>query len=97
MTIERVVDFLNEALVQDAESISKVFLDIDVFADQYMINDPKITVSMEGRLRMIGLLNGLVGDGHSVLRMNIDNDTNMILSFDVVATKENSNISRVVG
>ncbi len=86
--IQHVVNFLNEALQQDAEAIDRVFLQIGVQASEEMINHPTIQVRMDGMLRLIGLLNGLVIEnstcvGDTCIQMIMNDDGDKIVRFSV--------------
>ena len=83
--IEHVVDFLNEALKQDGDTVNKMFLDIAIPASEDMINHPTIQVNHEGNLRLIGLLNGLVDNEDNLrIAMVMDDDTKKILRFEIM-------------
>ena len=71
----RMVDFLNQALCQDREVVSKMFLDIAIHADEETINHPTIQVTMDDKLRLIGLLNGLfLQNGNEPLYISLRDD-----------------------
>lgn len=96
MNINQVVDFLNEALKQDYSSVSKVFLNIEVVADDWMIEHPTVQVTQEGILRFVGMLNGIISDGHSCIQMIIDDDTGTIKHFAIgTLDQHNCSTSRV--
>lgn len=82
--IEHVVDFLNEAVKQDSDTVNKMFLDIAVPASKEMIDHPTIQVNNKDNLRLIGLLNGLVRtEDNKVIVMTMDDDEKQILRFDI--------------
>ncbi len=83
MLIDRVVDFLNEAFQQEPEAVKKMF-GIQIEADQEAIEHPYIQVTMDDKLRMIGLLNGLLGDTQNRLAMKFDDETKELVGFCVV-------------
>jgi hypothetical protein len=83
VTIERTVKFLNEILKQDIESISKIFLQTSVPAEEWMINHPTIMVTQNDEPRLLGVINGFISDGHSIIFMNINPKTKQIINFDV--------------
>ena len=82
--IQHVVDFLNEALKQDRDTVGKMFLDIAIPASESMINHPTIQINHENNLRLIGLLNGLVRTkDNECIVMTMDEHGKGILRFDV--------------
>ena len=83
MVIDRIVDFLNEAFIQDPESVKKMF-NIQIEADQESIEHPHIQVTMDDKVRLIGLLNGMLGATHNRLAMKFDDDTKELVGFCVV-------------
>ena len=83
MLIDKVVDFLNEAFQQEPECVDRVF-HIEIEADQEAIEHPHIQVTMDDKLRLIGLLNGLLGDIHNRLAMKFDDETKDFVGFCVV-------------
>lgn len=83
MLIDRVVDFLNKAFMQDIETVDRMF-HIEIEADQEAIEHPHIQVTMDDKLRLIGLLNGLLGDTHNRLAMKFDDKTKELVGFCVV-------------
>lgn len=96
MNINQVVDFLNRVLIQDHASMSKVFLNLGIIADDWMIEHPTVQVTPEGLLRFIGMLNGIISDGHSCIQMIIDDETGVIEKFAVgTLDQHNCSTSRV--
>jgi len=93
--MNQVVAFLNSALDQDEETVNKMLLNISIHADQEMIDHPTVQVTMDGRLRLIGLLNGLVSDRENVIQMLMNEQDDRILGFRVAKIKTKDGISRV--
>jgi hypothetical protein len=83
MSIDRIVDFLNEAFRQDPDSVCGMF-HIQVDADEEAIMHPHIQVTSDHKVRLIGLLNGLIGDTQNRLAMKLDDETGAVLGFCVV-------------
>lgn len=81
--LKRMVNFLNQALLQDRGVVSEMFLEIQVPADEETINHPTIQVTMDDQLRLIGLLNGLLIDDNKCLRMVLDDDGRTIDCFEI--------------
>lgn len=83
MLEQELVDFLNKALEQDNEAITRVFLDINIPATEAMIKHPTVQVRSDKTLRLIGLINGLVINGGTCIRMVIDDKERKILRFEI--------------
>lgn len=82
--IEHVISFLNMALQQDSDTVNKMFLDIEVLADDDVINHPTIQINSQGNLRLIGVLNGLVlNENDTLIVMVMDDDGEKIKRFEV--------------
>jgi len=86
--LNEIIDFLNEAVKQDSESVDNVFRKISVPATQEMIEHPTIVVTMDGKLRLIGLINGFMEEGGNRLAMTIDDETGKITGFCAVTSQE---------
>jgi len=69
-TVQQCVDFLNEALALDPVAISKLFL-YKVQCNEELADHPTIQVSIDDKVGVFGILNGLFGsvDGTDVGRM----------------------------
>ena len=83
MLVDQAIEFLNEALRQDPESVMKMF-SIAMPATQKAIDHPHIQVTMDHQLRLIGLLNGLIGDSQNRLAMQFDDETGELIGFCVL-------------
>lgn len=82
--IEHVISFLNMALQQDSDTVNKMFLDIEVLADDDVINHPTIQINSQGNLRLIGVLNGLVlNENDTLIVMVMNDDGEKIKRFEV--------------
>jgi len=80
---QELVNFLNEALKQDEEAITRVFLNINIPATQAMIDHPTVQVRANKTLRLIGLLNGLIVENNICIRMVIDDTGKRIMRFEI--------------
>lgn len=82
--LNEIVDFLNKAIEQDSESVDNVFRKISIPATQEMVDHPTIAVTMDNELRLVGLINGFIGEGGDRLAMTIDDETGKIIGFCAV-------------
>ncbi len=85
--LNKIIDFLNEAMKQDGESVDNVFQKISIPATQEMVEHPTITVTMDDKLRLIGLLNGFMEEDGNRLAMIIDDETGKITGFCAVTSE----------
>ena len=83
--IDKFVDFLNHILQQDRIGVSNIFLERSMPASQEFIDHPTIQVTMDNRVRLIGMLNGFLVDmdNNQCLRMVIDENTDLIDRFEI--------------
>ncbi len=81
MLLEETVDFLNAAISQNKDAVNEMFLSIAVHATQEMCEHPTVQVRHDRVLTLLGLLNGLVGEGKRRLIMHTDDETNEIVRF----------------
>lgn len=87
VTIEEVIDLLNEALTLDPEAINNLF-NQEVVVNQTIAEHKTIQVgknaSGENRLRILGIINSIFGvdeKGYGALMM-VTNENSKIIKFD---------------
>ena len=83
--LNKMVDFLNYILQQDRKGVSRIFLECQMPASQELIDHPTIQVTIDHKVRLIGMLNGFILDNQKIkcLRMIIDEQTELIDSFEL--------------
>ena len=82
--LNKLVDFLNHILRENRSGVSHIFLKCSMPATQELIDHPTICVTTDNKVRLIGMLNGLLVDEASnrCLRMVID-ESGLIERFEV--------------
>jgi hypothetical protein len=86
------VHALNEMIKKDPKAMTKLFK-YRVKCNDNFIGDPTITVTMDDKVGLLGILNGIFGDEEfkcAPIGLYLDSDENAV-EFYVNSTKEQSN------
>lgn len=84
---EAAVDFLNSA-VQADEAAIRMLLFHRVPCNKNLINHSKIVCTLDDKIGLLGILNGIFRDNGKVIRVIYDDDTQKILYFDIINHEE---------